>query len=382
MRPVSDAFLAAIRGSHTALVRARFTRNYQTTNDPTGTELPILEGTVTMDATADIRSTLDLTTEGIRISDGVNRWPDDPGDLLAPFGQEVYVERGVQIGNVREWVGLGFFRLYSPEQTEAPDGPIRISARDRMSGIVDAKLVYPIAFSKNHTIEQVFERLVREVYPLVSIEYDLQASAIALNRDAVVEEDRYAFLKDVARSLGRVCFFDHKGAFVVRAAPDADTPVYTVNHGPDGVLTSLSRTITREGIYNAVIAEGEAADNRPPVRAVAYDNGPNSPTYWDGSFGKVPVRYSSPLLTTTGQAASAAVALMSQRAGVPYSVSFGTVPNPALEVLDPILLTYQDDRPAEKHVIQTLSIGLSEDGTMSGTTREVGSTTIDVSEDL
>lgn len=382
MRPVSDAFLEAVRGSHTALVRARFTRNYQTGNNPTGTELPLIEGTVTMDATADIRSTLDLTTEGVRPSDGVNRWPTEPTSLLAPYGQEVYVERGIEIGNVREWVGLGYFRIYSPEQSEAPDGPIRISARDRMSGIIDAKMVYPVAFSKNHTIEQVFERLVREVYPLVSIEYDLAASAIALNRDAVVEEDRYGFLKDVARSLGRVCFFDHKGAFVVRAAPDSDTPVYTVNSGPNGVLTSLSRTITREGIYNAVIAEGEAADNRPPVRSVAFDNGPTSPTFWDGSFGKVPVRYSSPMLTTTAQASSAAVALLSQRVGVPYSISFGSVPNPALEVLDPILLAYQDDRPAEKHVIQTLSIGLTEDGTMTGTTRQVSGTVIDVSEDL
>ncbi|MBN9739515.1 hypothetical protein DMP23_00075 [Amycolatopsis sp. A1MSW2902] len=62
--------------------------------------LPIIGGDVTTDMTADVQSTLALTT--------VYPWPADPFAAGTPYGQEVYVERGIEYGlGTREWVGLG-----------------------------------------------------------------------------------------------------------------------------------------------------------------------------------------------------------------------------------------------------------------------------------
>jgi len=37
--------------------------------------------------------------------------------------------------------------------------------------------------------------------------------------------------------------------------------------------------------YNYVIVYGESVDNAVPVQAVAFDNDPNSPTYYLGPYG-------------------------------------------------------------------------------------------------
>src|SRR5690606_39371279 len=62
----------------------------------------------------------------------------------------------------------------------------------------------------------------------------------------------------------------------------------------------------------------------------------------DLPFGQVPRFYASPLITDVAQAKSAAASLLKRSLGLPYSVSFGTIVNPALEPLDPIRITYPE----------------------------------------
>ena len=375
MRPVSDAFLRTITGPHKMVAEARIVQPGQTGVDPDGVEIPILSGDVRLDASADVRSTVDLTTSG------VGAWPSQPTDLITPYGPELWMRRGIEYGNgSREWVSLGYHRIYSVEQESAPDGPIRIAARDRMAGLIDARMLAPVQFSPNHTVRQFFDRLVLEVYPWAVIEYDFLPEAIAVNRTIVVEEDRYGALLDMARSLGRVIYWDHAGKLQVRKPPDVATPAYEVSYGRNGVLVEMSRSLTRDGVYNAVVAYGEAPDDRPPVRAVARDMNPASPTYWYGPFGQVPRYYSSPLITTPEQAASAAAAMLARSIGLPYSVDFSMVPNPALEPLDRVRIRYRDGSTI--HVIQTLTVPLTAGGVMEATTREQTSVQIETGEAL
>lgn len=363
MRPVSDRFLATLRGSHTATFQARVLTNWQTGVDPDGVEIPILSGDVQMSATASIRSTLDLTTHA--------DWPTRADSLLAPYGNEIWVARGVAYGNgVTEWVSLGYFRLYASEQDDAPKGPIRLSARDRMSGIVDARLLAPIQFPSNRTFGSVLAELVQEVYPQATIEWDDPAVRDRpIGRALIAEEDRFEVLDDLVTSVGKVWYWDHRGILVVRDAPDPESPVWEVNGGANGVLVSLSRELSRDGVYNAVVAYGEATDTETPPRAVAVDDNPNSPTYWRGRFGKVPRYYSSPFVTTQVQARSAAASLLRQQLGLPYSVDFTAIPNPALEPGDPVRIV-QSDGTTETHVIESLTIPLTVEGALSAATRE------------
>jgi hypothetical protein len=329
VRPVSTAFLAALRGSHAAPAQAFVVAAGQTGTSPTGTELAVIGGDVQMDAAAAIRSTLAVTVSG--------EFPDQASDSLTPYGNEIFVRRGVAFGGGRvEWVSLGYFRIQSVEQDDRPDAPVRIAAQDRMAGIVEARLITPQQFAATALYEDVVNDLVTEVYPWATVEWDDTTGEDPLGRSLIAEEDRWKFLDDLVTSRGKIWYWDHRGVLVIRTAPDPDEPVWEVNAGADGVLIAVSRDLSREGVYNAVVASGEALDTEAPPTAVAVDDNPDSPTYWNGSFGKVPRFYSSPFITTTGQAETTAAALLRAKLGLPYNVHFQAIVNPALEPWDPV----------------------------------------------
>lgn len=374
MRPVSSAFNSIVRGSHSIAVRARVLTSYQEGVSPIGTDLSILGGDVQLDATADVRATLELTV------DGTGMWPQSSTGLLTPYGNEIFVQRGVvtSADGSAELVSQGYFRIYAVDQDETPDSPITISARDRMSGIVDARLESPVQFFAGQSVSDAFTQLVQDVYPTATIVFDFDAAGTNLGANQVADEDRYGFLLDLARAHGKVMYWDYAGRLQVKSAPDPSVPVFTVDEGPHGVLVRLRRTLNRDGVYNAVVAMGEAPSEDDPVRAVARDDDPNSPTFWGGRFGKVPRFFFSAFLRSDLQAASAAQAMLQRSIGLPYNVDFTAVPNPALEPLDPVLINHRDR--SELHVIETLSIPLTLANPMDGTTRQQVTTVIEVDE--
>lgn len=374
MRPVSDRFLSAVRQSHKACFRATAVTGLPVGVAPEGVDVPILGGDVQLDANADIRGTLDLTTEGAF-------W-----DVLSPYGTELHISRGVEFGaGEREWVSQGYYRVYIEDQDDAPKaGPIQIDGRDRMSGIVDARLEAPRQFVASTSVQTVFDTLVLDVYPTAVVVFDFDATTTLFSGAHVVEEDRYKFLLDVVKSLGKVMYWDHEGQLRVEDPPAvaAAATVYDVTHGRDGVLVSAKRRRSREGVYNSVVVTGEAPGDAPPVRAIARDMSPTSPTYWLGPFGKVPKFYSSTFITTTTQAANAASSLLVRNLGLPYGVSFGMVPNPALEPLDVVRVTYRDDTQDELHVLDKLAIPLTAAGVMTAETRQRPLEDVDIEEVL
>ncbi|SCL21502.1 DUF5047 domain-containing protein [Micromonospora inyonensis] len=362
MRPVSERFLRALRGSHRMVVQARVVAPGSTGVNPDGTDIPILDGDVQMDGSAQVRSTLDLTTEG-------SLWPTRASSLLAPYGNELFVRRGVRYGNgVTEWVSLGYYRIYTPEQDDAPRGPIRVMGRDRMSGIVDGRMVAPVQFPATTTYGQVMSTLVTDIYPWVTIEWDDSTADQQIGRQIIADDDRYQVLHDLVTSVGKSWWWDHRGVLVIRTPVSSAQPVWEVNHGEGGVLVKIGRRLTREGVYNGVIAVGEGADTSTPARAVVVDNNPASPTWWDGPFGRVPRRYSSPLITSQGQADIAAASLLTAQLGLPYAVDFTAVPNPALEPGDPIRVRYPGR--SEIHVIDRLTVPLAPGEAMPASTRQ------------
>jgi hypothetical protein len=364
MRPVSDAFLRALRGSHTAPVEAYVVAPGQTGTTPTGDLVTLLSGDVQLDAKASIRSILDVAV------DGTGAFPDNASDAFAPYGNELFVRRGVGFGGGSvEWVSLGYFRIDSVEQDDAANNPLRIAAKDRMAGIVEARLLAPIQFAATVTYGDIMEQLIEEVYPWATIEWDDATDTDATGRTLIAEEDRFDFLDDLVRSRGKIWYWDYRGVLVIKDVPDPGDTVDEFNAGQDGVLISRGREMSREGVYNAVVASGEALDTTTPPRAVAVDDNPDSPTYWSGDFGKVPRFYASPFLTTDAQAQTTAAALLTQELGLPYTVELGVVPNPALEPYDPVVVRDETGK-SETHVLETLTIPLSPEGVMKASTRK------------
>jgi Domain of unknown function (DUF5047) len=382
VRPVSAAFLRTIRGSHTMIARARVVASGQSGVAPVGTEVAIEGGNVALDATAQVRSTLDLTI------DGTAMWPTTAANpLLGIAGKEIFVERGVTYGSgQREWVSLGYHRVDTIGQDEAPDGPIRITGSDRMATIVDAKLIQPRQFTAATTLGAVVANLINEVFPAAGIEWDDATSANTLGTAQVTTDDRYGFLNDLITAQGKIWYWDYRGVLVIKDPPSPVNPVYDINAGPGGVLVKAGRELTRDGMYNAVVATGEGADNTAPVWAIAYDNNPASPTYFGsgisggavvgaGPFGPVPSFYTSPLLQTAAQAQKAASNLLLQLLGQPYSMDLTAVPNCALEPYDPVRVIYPARarsyaQVTETHILQTLSVPLVAADAMTASTRQ------------
>lgn len=355
-------------GSHRAVFEARVLTSFQVGEDPAGTVIPILGGDVQFDATAEIFASLSLQTTGTA-PDGTSLFPRRAGDLLAPYGNEIFLRRGVDLGPEIIWVPLGIFRINDAEQDDAFDAPIQIAGQDRMAGIVDGRLVDPVQFDAGRTIGSIVAELVAPIYPAAVIVFDDDSDQAALGRQLLVEESRYEALQDIARSLGKVIYFDGIGVLRIEDAPEPDTITWHVRAGRHGVLITADRQVSREGMANGIVATGEGGDTEDPVRGIAVDAGPNSPTRWGGRFGRVPRFYSSPILTTEAQAQKAAESLLRRYIGMPYNVSFGTVPNPVLRPRDVIRITHKDGN-RETHIVETCRIPLQADAAMSGTTRE------------
>lgn len=365
MRPVSDTYLATLRGSHTMRAQARVVAAGTTGTNPAGTELSIISGNVQL-GTGDVRSTLDLTV------DGTSLWPtQDSSPILAPYGAEVWVRRGVVVGGgSTEWVSLGYHRIQEIEQDRPPDGPIRITGQDRMAGLVEARLTTPVQFFADDTLGTVVDQLVTDVYPSATISWDDTTDDDLLGRSLVADDDRHAFIDDLIKARGKIWYWDHRGILVIKDPPTPTTPVWDVDAGASGVLVSAQRSLTREGVYNAVVASGQAADTESPSRAVVVDDNPDSPTYWGGTFGKVPRFYSSPFILADSQAQSAAESLLRQAIGLPYLVDLTAVPNAALEPYDPVRVQYSGTTGPEVHVLDTVTIPLTADRPLTATTRE------------
>jgi len=327
-------------------------------------EIPIIAGDVTFSTEADVNGTLDFTTS--------MTWPSLSSSIGAPYGQEIFVERGVQYANgTKEWVGLGYFRIDSVEQVEAPKGVIRIAGSDRMSTIRDGRAIQPQQYLTGASVGTVLDTVVGEVLPGVTTVYDFSAYTTYLASDHILDQDRLAFVQEMVTAYGKVCYFDYKGQFQVKSPPTlTNTPVFNINSGRNGVLVSMKRTISRDGVYNGVRADGQAVGETPPVSGQALNLVPTSPTYWFGSFGKVPKFFVSSFLTTDAQCLSTATSLLANATGVPYNVNLGIVPNPALEGWDVVQVNYNDQLNPEIHIVDILTYNLGVSNAMTIDTRK------------
>lgn len=373
MRAVSSTFLQTIRGAHRSVFRARIlspgftgTNPGPLNNDGSPTNaVPVVSGNVVFDTKSDVNATLDIL---LKLD-----WPSVSTSLGAPYGQEVFVERGVKHGGgTAEWVGLGYFRIDSVEQDDAPKGLVRLSGSDRMASIRDARPLQPVQYTSGISVGAVIDAVVGDAFGFgITTVYDFSAYSTLLTSDHILEDDRIKFLNELTTAYGKIFYFDYLGRFVVKANPAITaTPVFNINAGTMGVLCSMKRTISRDAVYNAVVATGEAVGEAPPVRGQALDLATTSPTYWFGPFGKVPRFFSSSFLTTSAQCDSAAASLLASSTGIPYVVDLGMVPNPALEGWDVVSVTYSDKVYYETHVLDTIVYPLAVEDRMTITTRK------------
>jgi hypothetical protein len=414
VRPVSARFLNALSGSTLTAARVRPCNPTVRGGDgliaPSGPALPLLDGQLTLDGTADERGRLEITVGAYWPDSGQDGptpagsfatgvigsspaattrpgqpvWPINHKAPLTPYGKLLLVEAGQEYGNGDvEYVRLGYYRVEDMEQAEEPDGPIVIQARDLMSFLIDGRMVYEQTFPAGTTMATLFQQLVidngsgyrgmPQGWTTSDLDLDPTFAAMTLGATRTTEGDRFAFLADQVNTRGYIWYWDGRGKLVVSTAPDPTQPVADIGGPAGAALTSSGRRINRDGTYNVVIADSSAIEATPAVRYVAFNADPTTPSYlhW---YGWTPRFYSSPQITDDASAGVTANTLLAASRGVPNQRAARHNPNAALEPNDPLRIWPRgstDPLGYEVRVLEKTTIPLVPGRVQETTTREL-----------
>lgn len=364
MRPVSEEFQRLVTKSHRVATQA-------TLYPADGTDpvtIPIIDGTVTLDSTASVRARCD-----IQVADP--DWiPVVAGDKLSPFGSEIELRRGLYLSDgTTETVALGRFGIEDAEITDDGTGTtVRVTALDRAEQISKAKFEDAYQVDAGTDFTEAILNIVSTAFPGVETAEGFDtATSLAIGKDvtAIQGDDAWEFAQGLATALGMVLYFDGDGYLTLRPYSDSSV-VAEIVEGENGVLLTASRNWSRTNSFNKVIVTGESTQDDTVYQGEATDTNPASPTFYGGPFGRVPEFRTYPQITSDSHAADVAEAILAQEIGAPSTVSFGMIPNPALEPEDTVLISRPDIGVNEEHVIDSLTIGLGATESMTGTTRE------------
>lgn len=351
--------------------------------NPRGVEMPVVGGDVTVQALSDIKSTLTMQV------------PAEYWDLVQPFGAEIYIERGIEFApGDAEYVGLGYHRIEQATQDDAPYGPIKIHALDRISQLQQNKLAFPLPLNDGNTHRAVFERLVNGIaipqqaqypglapdgygmyldarVPIYWRSYDPDTTLII--GDQIVEDDAYAYLAQLIKFYYAGLRFRVTGELEVFSFKfDFSTPVDTLRGGAGGQIISTKRTVTRTGVHNIVTAYGTDPSSITDF-IITFNSDSASPLAYNKRtfprFGPSPTYYSSPLLQTNGDVETAAGVLLRRYIALPLEHTLRVVCNPALEPNDPIDVVVRPEFPAFRCFVDTITIPLTANTAGTITTR-------------
>ena len=333
--------------------------------------LGISDGSVTIDSTAAVRRTCELTV----VDDGtLGLVPTDAFSALAPYGNEVRISRGVERTNGDvELVRLGVFRIEKPTVSDTGESlEIRLSGMDRAKPFIDAVFEEPYQVASGTNVITAIEDVLTLAYPSTVMDFPTTTYTTPL-LVAQEAEDRWAFAQGLATFIASELYFDADGTLVLRQIAQDPTPVATFAEGEGGLLLEATADWDRENAKNKYIVSGENPGETGTIpRGEAYDDDPDSPTYYGPPFGRNPDFYASEFVTSDTQAADAAAALLAKNLGVTKSIDFGVLVDPTLDAGDAVTITRERlGVSSEVHIIDQLQIPLTAEGTMSGKTRAV-----------
>lgn len=342
--PTSARFQEALRASHEVVTEADVLHDGKVVERG----LPITGGSVSVDEGSSVRRTVTLDVGDLDLD------PDDAEDLLAPFGTEIAIRSGVRFteGDT-ELVPVGVFRLDDVGRGGWFEA-LTLTGADRSATVSDARFLGPRNTRPNRVVVDEIATLIREA---IDVEvFDLTFST-AITAAATWERDRWPAIETLAASIGAEVYFDPAGRALTRPIPEVDPGgevVWEIDCGENGVLLDVSTGLSRDQVYNAVVARGEASEQSAPVQAIAYQA--RGRTRWRKGF-QVPRFYSSPMIQTISQAETAARKILARSVAFSREIGPTTLPNPALDVGDQVAVTLPDGSRSF-HIVTKISLPL------------------------
>lgn len=343
MYVVTQAFLDAVRQSHTVATRLDIT-------DVAGNVLATVAasgGDVTIDSRRTVRRECTFTVPDITGT----LVPASAGDLLSPLaGYELRPYRGVVLDSgTTELVPLGVMPIRSAPASIDGDGipVVTVSGQDRSSTVSRNRWERVYVIADGTALEVALASLLADRAPQYPSSFPTTGVTVpATSFGLETDSDPWADAQSLAKAAGYDLLYDATGTAVLQQPTDPTTasPVITYANDATSVLVSASKAWDADKAYNGCIAIGEGANVAAPVRAEVWDDDPSSPTYYLGDYGRYPEFYVSPLITTVGQAQTAAAAQLARRRGVAQSVQWSQLVNPALDANDAVAFTQTDLR--------------------------------------
>lgn len=306
MRAMSDDALEALSGSR---IGEGVTVHVWYDGVPVAENLDISRWSVSSDGTRQVQTQVSLDVvdaEGALAPWGV----DDPLGVGGSQVQVIYTMTG------GETVDLGWFRITSSDPTEnwtlrkigsgitevdrwVPGGAlIPIQANDLAEMIVADKLLAPESPIPGATVLGEVRRLVGDIVP-VHVAQGLTDKNVPTS--VVYERERLDAVEDLLKTIGAAWRMTGDGQFEVFPRATG-APVWTVEGGDEGVLITVRRSQSVDGMYNAVASEGATDDGVPLVGRAFEEAGP---LRWDGPHGHRPLFHSATGLLKTQAAVDA-----------------------------------------------------------------------------
>lgn len=359
MYAVSDAFKAALTGSHIVVCRADILSN----NEIIVEGLYVTDGAVDVDGDANVRRRCSLTvadSKGALASVG-------PLDPLSPYGNEIRLYRGIALTAGDEVAPLGTFRIASTKAVD--EGTIEVTGFDRARSVQRARFVTPYIVKANRNYATAIATLVGSRLPGVVTDF-MTTSEVTPVLIFDQASDPWKAATDMAQSIGAELFFDPLGVCVLRAQADLDDPVVaSYVSGETATILSIENALSDEPGYNGFVVDGEPPD-LPPVHVVQWDTEPDSPTYPYDGYGEVPFFLRSQMITTVSQANRAAAAGLLRERGGTEQLTFEAIPHPGHEAGDVVNVARSAMGIDDNYLVQSFSIPLSAAGTMNVSTRK------------
>lgn len=376
MQPVSDSFLRAVTTSHQSTFRVDI---LNARGDVSESITDLVESpTATLDGTASIRSTMSFT-----LLDPLDRYlvRGSVNDVLSPFGTEVRLWRGVVLpGGSEELVPIGTYRIETNDPTE-DDHVLTVTGKDR-SSIVSRKAPRPLAIPNGTSLEAAVTRIVLHMLPTAV--FDLPPTNDRVATMLIKAGDNpWDVAVQLAALHGYALYVDRMGVF--RMDPTAPgSPVWIFGAGDRNTFTA--KPSVRNGRNSSVpngfiVSSNTAGSDSAGVRGEAWDENPDSPTYRWGPYGENAEHVSSDKVTTVDAARRGAEMLLRRALGRVGEVSFSSVPNPALDPNDVVLVQTAAGGVGVYYISQ-LTIPLTASESMSGTLRLLADPSLPSDEDL
>lgn len=296
-------------------------------------------------------------------------YPTDETGLLAPFGNELRVYRGVRLGDGSETYTWQVFRGRIRNVEQSSDGTCMVECSDRAADVQDVNFVSPQNSNTANTVNEEFQRLIVDAVPDAT--FGASDTFSKVMEPLTWEFERAAALDEIAVSVGALWYPLANGDFVIRRFPwtVVSAPLLTLTDQEGGTINGWSSRRSRDSIFNVVTVTGERLNGDAPVHATASDTTPGSPTSVSGNFGVRSRLERLQTPSTAGGATAAAEDLLRTYIAPTEEWTLQSVPDAALELGDVINVAV-DGRTAVQ-VVTGIALPLDLSGDMTISTRSL-----------